>query len=111
MSTTVTIPAPVIRPLEASDQNAAHQQMALGRLEAEPAQTHRSVYTGFTNVQKNSITFFVACCGLIASMSTTSILAAVPEITDTFDTTPTVISVSNAFERRAPIPEDSRQQG
>ncbi|KAL9946321.1 hypothetical protein D7B24_001804 [Verticillium nonalfalfae] len=56
-----------------------------------------TAYSRFSDIQKQSVAWFVAFCGLLASMSTTSILSAVPEIMETFDTTPTVINISNAL--------------
>ncbi|XEV07372.1 hypothetical protein FSHL1_012659 [Fusarium sambucinum] len=61
-----------------------------------PDRTYDSVYTRFSNVQKRSMTAFIAFGGLMASMSTTSILAAVPEVAESFHTTPTAINISNA---------------
>ncbi|CAG9961962.1 unnamed protein product [Clonostachys byssicola] len=54
------------------------------------------VYDRFTKLQKNLMTGFVAYAGLIASISTTTVLAAVPEISSEFKTTPTIINISNA---------------
>lgn len=64
--------------------------------DAAPNRTYDPVYSRFSNVQKNSMTAFVAFGAWLASMSTTSVLAAVPEIAETFHTTPTVINMSNA---------------
>lgn len=55
-----------------------------------------SVYSRFKPLQKRIITAIAAFCGFLAQMSTTSVLAAVPEIVATYHTTATVISVSNA---------------
>ena len=58
--------------------------------------TYAPVYDRFTKLQKNLMTGFIAYAGLLASMSTTTVLAAVPEISNEFNTTPTVINISNA---------------
>ncbi|KZL78787.1 major facilitator superfamily transporter protein [Colletotrichum tofieldiae] len=55
-----------------------------------------SVYSRFNPFQKHIITAIAAFCGFLVQMSTTSVLAAVPEIVATYRTTATVISVSNA---------------
>ncbi|KAM0325470.1 hypothetical protein ACHAQA_007457 [Verticillium albo-atrum] len=71
-------------------------ELALERAETTPGRTFHPVYSKFTNTQKKSITYITAVGSLLASMSTTSIFAAVPEITASFDTTPTVVNISNA---------------
>lgn len=60
------------------------------------ARNYAPVYDRFTNLQKYLMTGFVAYAGLIASISTTTVLAAVPEISSEFKTTPTIINISNA---------------
>ncbi|KAM5356708.1 hypothetical protein ACJ41O_003354 [Fusarium nematophilum] len=66
------------------------------RQDAEPNRVYVPVYSRFSNVQKRSMTAFLAFCGLLATTSTTSILTAIPEIVHTFETNATVVSVSNA---------------
>ncbi|KAK6206906.1 hypothetical protein QIS74_13394 [Colletotrichum tabaci] len=55
-----------------------------------------SVYSRFKPLQKRIITAIAAFCGFLAQVSTTSVLAAVPEIVATYHTTATAISISNA---------------
>ncbi|KAG7039506.1 MFS general substrate transporter [Colletotrichum scovillei] len=55
-----------------------------------------SVYARFRPLQKRTITAIAAFCGFLAQASTTSVLAAVPEIVETYHTTANVISISNA---------------
>lgn len=55
-----------------------------------------SVYSRFRPLQKRTITAIAAFCGFLAQASTTSVLAAVPEIVETYHTTANVISISNA---------------
>ncbi|KAK1687319.1 major facilitator superfamily domain-containing protein [Colletotrichum godetiae] len=55
-----------------------------------------SVYSRFRPLQKRTITAIAAFCGFLAQISTTSVLAAVPEIVATYNTTANVISISNA---------------
>ncbi|KAL5603784.1 hypothetical protein FOVSG1_006534 [Fusarium oxysporum f. sp. vasinfectum] len=56
-----------------------------------------SVYSRFTNLEKVLITILLGLCGFVGTMSTTGVLAAVPELVDTFDTTTTVVTSSNAL--------------
>ncbi|KAK1635840.1 putative MFS transporter [Colletotrichum phormii] len=54
------------------------------------------VYSRFRPLQKRTITAIAAFCGFLAQVSTTSVLAAVPEIVATYNTTANVVSISNA---------------
>ncbi|KAI8277467.1 MFS antiporter QDR3 [Colletotrichum sp. SAR 10_98] len=55
-----------------------------------------SVYSRLKPLQKRLVTGIAAVCGFLAQMSTTSVLAAIPEIVSTFETSATVINISNA---------------
>lgn len=55
------------------------------------------VYSRFTPRKKVSIVAVLAFCSFLAPMASTTILAAVPEVASTFDTTGTIINVSNAL--------------
>ncbi|KAF5012013.1 hypothetical protein FDECE_1908 [Fusarium decemcellulare] len=89
MSTTTVVTQPSIQ-LEANIGRAQSTSDTVSN------RTYAPVYSRFSNVQKGSMTAFIAFGGLLASMSTTSVLAAVPEIAETFHTTPTAINISNA---------------
>lgn len=65
--------------------------------DSDTLRAHIAVYTKFSTLQKRYITALLALCGLSATMSTTSVLAAVPEIVNAFHTTPAVVSISNAL--------------
>ncbi|KAH6625479.1 major facilitator superfamily domain-containing protein [Boeremia exigua] len=56
-----------------------------------------AVYERFSVRNKRLMTATFAYCGLLANLSTTSILAAVPEVVDTFESTPNVINISNSI--------------
>ncbi|CEI70718.1 unnamed protein product [Fusarium venenatum] len=81
---------------QANLRREASIELASSNGDGLPDRTYDSVYTRFSNVQKSSMTAFIAFGGLMASMSTTSILAAVPEVAESFHTTPTAINISNA---------------
>ncbi|KAH8880989.1 MFS general substrate transporter [Thozetella sp. PMI_491] len=75
----------------------AHSAPEIGpRSNVETNRAHVPVYSRFKTSQKRSITAFLAFCGLLATISTTCILSAIPELTTTFDTTASIISISNA---------------
>ncbi|KAF5258495.1 hypothetical protein FOXYS1_10925 [Fusarium oxysporum] len=55
------------------------------------------VYSRFTNAEKRGITALLAFCGVLATMSTTSIFAAIPEIVQEYKTTATIVNMSGAI--------------
>lgn len=66
-------------------------------LQQETINTYVEVYSRFTRTQKRCMTALLAYCGLSATMSTTSVLSAVPEIVSDFGTTANVVTISNAL--------------
>ncbi|EXL67026.1 hypothetical protein FOPG_16830 [Fusarium oxysporum f. sp. conglutinans race 2 54008] len=55
------------------------------------------VYSRFSNVEKRGITALLAFCGVLATMSMTSIFAAIPEIVQEYETTATILNMSGAI--------------
>jgi hypothetical protein len=53
-------------------------------------------YQRFSPARKRIIVAILACCSFLAPISSTSILAAIPEVAATFNTTGSVINASNA---------------
>lgn len=96
MSTTVEVTQADIQLEENHENHAGPLETPISTGDAAPDRTYATVYSRFSNVQKGSMTAFIAFGAWLASMSTTSVLAAVPEIAETFHTTPTVINMSNA---------------
>ncbi|KAG7139263.1 MFS antiporter QDR3 like protein [Verticillium longisporum] len=97
-TTTVLAPAQIyeLSTFRQPENNGSTPQTPPGQVE-DGQRLVATAYCRFSDIQKQSVAWFVAFCGLLASMSTTSILSAVPEIMETFDTTPTVINISNAL--------------
>ena len=60
------------------------------------ALTSEPKYERFTAPRKALITAVLSFTAFLAPISTTSILAATDEVVDTFDTTLTVVNISNA---------------
>ena len=54
------------------------------------------VYDRFSPRKKVSIVAVLAFCSFLAPMASTTVLAAVPEVADTYNTTGTIINLSNA---------------
>lgn len=63
----------------------------------EPVVAYVSVYSRFSKLSKVLITTLLALCGFVGTMSTTGVLAAVPEIVDAFSATTTAVNISNAL--------------
>ncbi|KAF3351729.1 hypothetical protein VD0002_g3147 [Verticillium dahliae] len=97
-TTTVLAPAQVyeLSTFRQPENNGSTPQTSPGQVE-DGQRLVATAYSRFSDIQKQSVAWFVAFCGLLASMSTTSILSAVLEIMETFDTTATVINISNAL--------------
>lgn len=54
-------------------------------------------YDRFPAHQKNIMLAIMAWCGLLSPISSTTILSAIPEVASTFNTTGSMISLSNAL--------------
>jgi MFS family permease len=54
-------------------------------------------YERFTERRKIVITCVLSLCGFLAPISSTTILAAIPEVAETFNTTGSIINLSNAL--------------
>lgn len=55
------------------------------------------VYDRLSLTRKHIITAILSLCGFLAPISSTTVLAAVPEVAETFNTTGTIINLSNAL--------------
>lgn len=55
------------------------------------------IYDKFTPFKKTCIVAVLAFCSFLAPMASTTVLAAVPEVASTYNTTGTIINVSNAL--------------
>ncbi|KAF4970031.1 hypothetical protein FSARC_2848 [Fusarium sarcochroum] len=94
MSTTATTAAvespPPSERFEVDDRRNTTQDTESNRVQVP-------VYSRFINSEKRSITYLLAFCGLLATMSTTSILATIPEIVHEYKTTATILNISSAI--------------
>lgn len=55
------------------------------------------VYDRLTLTRKNCITAILSLCGFLSPISSTTVLAAVPEVASTYNTTGTIINLTNAL--------------
>ncbi|KAJ7084871.1 major facilitator superfamily domain-containing protein [Mycena belliarum] len=56
-----------------------------------------AIYDRLPAHRKTMITCILAVCGFLAPMSSTTVLSAIPEVASTFNTTGTIINLSNAM--------------
>jgi hypothetical protein len=56
-----------------------------------------SIYDRLPPHRKTLITCILAVCGFLAPISSTTVLSAIPEVASTFNTTGTIINLSNAI--------------
>ncbi|KAJ7700756.1 MFS transporter [Mycena rosella] len=56
-----------------------------------------SIYDRIPPHRKSIITCILAVCGFLAPISSTTVLSAIPEVASTFNTTGTIINLSNAI--------------
>ncbi|KIV99076.1 uncharacterized protein PV09_09183 [Verruconis gallopava] len=80
---------------------SSHQDMA-AIAESPPAgdkyaEAGDDIYDKFSNKRKMVMVAVVSFCGFLAPISSTSVLAAVPEVASTYSTSGSVINVSNAL--------------
>lgn len=55
------------------------------------------VYNKFSHGRKNLMVCILCLCSFLAPISSTSVLAAVPEVADTYHTSGSIINLSNAM--------------
>lgn len=77
--------------LEAKDGTVMRQASAPGTQDAE-----EDMYSRFTGRQKFAIVFILSFCAFLSPISSTSVLAATPEVAKEFHTTGAIINTSNA---------------
>lgn len=51
----------------------------------------------FSRQRKRFIVFILAFCGFLSPISSTTVLSAIPEVADTYQTTSSIINISNAL--------------
>lgn len=61
------------------------------------AETGDEIYDRFSPNRKIIMTGVLSFCGFLAPISSTAVLAAIPEVAKTYDSTGTIINLSNAL--------------
>jgi MFS family permease len=54
-------------------------------------------YNRMPSSKRRFIVFLVSWCGLLSPLSSTAVLSAIPEVTETYNTTANMVGVSNAL--------------
>lgn len=85
---------PDVPQLAREHSHVSHHELhgAVSHVEADAAQ-----YERFSNHRKVIITSVLSICGFLAPISSTTILAAIPEVAAEFHSTGTIINLSNAL--------------
>lgn len=97
MSTTGTVLVVDEQPTPAQSERFEVDRHRTSIRDTELNRAQVPVYSRFTNAEKRGITALLAFCGVLATMSTTSILAATPEIVQEYKTTATILNMSGAL--------------
>ena len=61
------------------------------------AEAGDEIYLKFTPRRKNIIVFVLSFCAFLSPVSSTAVLSAVPEVASTFETTSSIINLTNAL--------------
>lgn len=72
---------------------SGHEMIAIDQ---HPLEAGEEIYNKFSNSKKIIITANLSLCGLLAPLASTSILAAIPEVSAAYHTSGAVINVSQA---------------
>jgi hypothetical protein len=74
------------------------QAVAIDEIPVDPyAEVGDEKYQRFTSRRKHFIVFILAFSGFLSPISSTTVLSAIPEVAETFQTTSSIINISNAL--------------
>jgi hypothetical protein len=80
--------------LQQTTSNVSHAEI----MAVDPyAEAGDEIYSRFSNRRKHIMTFILSFCGFLAPISSTTILSAVPEVAKTYNTSGSVINITNAL--------------
>lgn len=74
-----------------------HDMHAVASHASSFVEVNAAQYERFTLRKKYTITFVLSVCGFLAPVSSTAVLSAIPEVAQTFNTTGSIINLSNAL--------------
>lgn len=76
---------------------SAHEIQGVASHDSSFIEVNAAQYERFTERKKILITAVLSLCGFLAPISSTTILAAIPEVADTYNTSGSIINLSNAL--------------
>ena len=76
---------------------SAHEIQGVASHDSSFIEVNAAQYERFTERRKILITAVLSLCGFLAPISSTTILAAIPEVAATYNTTGSIINLSNAL--------------
>lgn len=80
-----------------TSHHSHHEIHAVASYASSYVEVNAAQYERFSVTKKHLITFVLSVCGFLAPVSSTAVLSAVPEVARTFDTTGSIINLSNAL--------------
>jgi hypothetical protein len=83
--------------VENLQQTASHVSNAEITAVDPYAEAGDEIYNRFSPRRKKVMTFVLSFCGFLAPISSTTVLSAVPEVAATYNTTGSIINISNAL--------------
>jgi hypothetical protein len=93
--------APSIASDSSSDHGLRHMDSHVSNTDMPVINPYKEqgdeIYNRFSNHKKHVMVFVLSFCGFLAPISSTTILSAVPEVAQTFNTSGDIINISNAL--------------
>ena len=83
--------------IRTKSHQSAHEIHAVASNSSSFIEVNAAQYERFSKSKKHVITSVLAVCGFLAPVSSTAVLSAIPEVAKTYDTTGTIINLSNAL--------------
>lgn len=80
-----------------SSHQSHHDIHAVASHASSYVEVNAAQYERFSSTKKHTITFVLAVCGFLAPVSSTAVLSAIPEVARTYNTSGSIINVSNAL--------------
>ncbi|KAK5937088.1 hypothetical protein PMZ80_010628 [Knufia obscura] len=80
-----------------TSHHSHHEIHAVASHASSYVEVNAAQYTRFSPAKKHIIVFVLSVCGFLAPVSSTAVLAAIPEVAQTYDTTGSIINLSNAL--------------
>lgn len=74
-----------------------HDMHAVASHASSYVEVNAAQYERFSLTKKYTITLVLSVCGFLAPVSSTAVLSAIPEVAETFDTSGSIINLSNAL--------------